>query len=159
MKADHKTGAEVMKSLEGFFKAYAGRDMKGVLEHLVPDDDLTVIGTGEDEKRIGLEAVKAQIERDWEQAEDISVELGRHSVSGGGPSSKEENVAWVAADCFYHARVGGQKVEMPCRMTAVLEKRKGKWLIAQSHLSMPYPEQEKGESFPRVEAQEELFFD
>jgi ketosteroid isomerase-like protein len=173
MKADKKTEGQVMKALEQFFNAYSGGDMKGVLEHFIPDEDIIAIGTGRDEKRIGLHAIKAQIERDWEQSQDISVELGWHSVSSAGapsptpgPSlptpSKEgmgSNVAWVAGDCFYHAKVGGEKIEMPCRFTAVLEKRKNKWLIAQWHLSMPYPGQERGESFPEAQAQEELFFD
>jgi ketosteroid isomerase-like protein len=37
---------------------------------------------------------------------------------------------------------------IPARITWVLEKREDKWLIVQSHFSVPFGEQTAGESFP-----------
>jgi ketosteroid isomerase-like protein len=39
---------------------------------------------------------------------------------------------------------------MAGRLTAVFEKRKGRWLILQSHFAMPYAGQAAGQSFPGV---------
>ena len=44
--------------------------------------------------------------------------------------------------------MAGQDVEPLGRLTAVLEKRHGRWLIVQSHFSMPYAEQAAGQSSP-----------
>jgi ketosteroid isomerase-like protein len=55
-------------------------------------------------------------------------------------------VAWVAADG--QGQVGSQEISFPLRMTAVLEQRDGKWLIAQSHISVPSVVQEEGDSVP-----------
>ena len=51
-------------------------------------------------------------------------------------------------DITFKANVGGQEISFPGRMTAVLEKRLDRWLIAQTHSSCPAPEQAEGESFP-----------
>ncbi len=142
MKADNKTEAEVIDVLNKAFEAYTQRDIDRLLAFFVPDPDLVMFGTGADEKRVGLTEVKAQAERDWSQSEASSLEFGWHSVSAAG------SVAWVASDATFNVKAGGQEMTLPGRMTSVLEKRGDKWLIAQSHISMPVAEQAEGESFP-----------
>ena len=142
MKADAKTEAEVMSILNKLIEGYESRDMDSVLSCYAPDPDLVCIGTGVDEKRIGLNEVKAQLERDLAQSAAISVEQGWSSVSAAG------SVAWVAADATIHVKASGQEISFPGRLTAVLEKRGGKWLIVQRHFSVPDREQAAGESFP-----------
>ncbi len=142
MKADAKTEAEVMSTLNKLIEGWENRDMDSTLSCHAPDPDLVCIGTGVDEKSIGLNEVRAHLERDLAQSEAISVELGWSSVSAAG------SVAWVAADAVVHAKVRGQKISFPGRFTAVLEKRGGKWLIMQRHASVPDRDQAEGESFP-----------
>jgi len=105
------------------------------------DPDVVCIGTGEDEKRAGLKEIRIQFERDFSQCDNISCELGWHTVSAAGM------VAWVAADYSVHATIKGQKEEMTMRMSIVLERRGQKWLIVHMHGSAPMAGQEAGESF------------
>lgn len=142
MKAESRTAIEVMDTLENFADAYSRRDMVDVLDFFVPDTDLVVIGTGIDETHMGQERLMTQFERDWAQAEEVSMDFGWHAVSASGA------VAWVAANCLFRAQVNGEKIEVSCRFTSVLEKRSGKWLIAQTHFSLPHLSHKKGESFP-----------
>ena len=58
MKADARTKAAVMRVLERYIAAYAQRDIKAVLGTLVPDSDLVILGTGPDEKVVGLDELK-----------------------------------------------------------------------------------------------------
>jgi len=143
MKADAKTEAEVMDTINKFNEAYVSKDLDGALKFLAPDPDGVFIGTGLDEKRLGLEEVKRQLKRDFAQSDDLSWDSGWHTVSAAG------KVAWVAGDLTLHAKIGGRKITLPMRSTTVLEKRKGKWLVVQLHNSMPYPEQKARQSFPR----------
>ncbi len=143
MKADARTEAAVMSIMNRLIEGYKSRDMDSVLSCYASDPDLVCIGTGVDEKRIGLNEVRAGLERDLAQSEALSVELGWSSVSVAG------SVAWVAADAIVHAKAGGQEVSFPGRFTAVLEQRNGRWLIMQRHFSVPDREQAEGESFPR----------
>ncbi|MBI3961399.1 MAG: nuclear transport factor 2 family protein [Deinococcus sp.] len=143
MRADSKTEAEVMAVLNQMSKAYATRDMDLLRSILVPDPDVTLIATGVDEKRVGLPEIQKQAERDWAQSESASFAFGWHQVS------KADSVVWVAADLTFKAKVGGEEMVLPSgRMTAVLENRHGKWLIAQFHVSFPAAGQAEGESFP-----------
>ena len=141
MKADAKTEEAVLASLEQFKQAYAKRDIASLLALVAPDPDVVVIGTGADEKRVGLAEIKAQAERDWSQSASASFELGWYSISAAG------SVAWVAADLTGNIKIGEQEIHLPLRMTGVLEQRGEQWLWVQQHLSMPTPDQGEGESW------------
>ncbi len=142
MRADPQTEKEVLDAISGFIAAHKNRDVEGMLARMLPDSDIVLIGTGADEKMYGIEQLKTQIERDFSQASDMSIDLRPWAVSASGP------VAWVAADTTWKAKLGDQELSWDWRWTMVLEKRQGKWLLAQSHLSAPAATQEEGESFP-----------
>jgi ketosteroid isomerase-like protein len=142
MKANAKIEVEVLGVLNDWLENYEKRDIDGLMALFAPDDDLFLFGTGIDEKRIGPAEVKYQAERDWSQMEALAFNFTSHHVSATGL------VAWVAAEGLGQGRVGGQEIEFPLRMTAVLEKRGDRWLIVQSHVSLPAPGQEEGNSVP-----------
>jgi len=142
MRADQQTTSEVLDTLSRFSDAFSKRDMGGLMSTLAPEPDVTFIGTGADEERAGTSEIQAQIQRDWDQSESASIELGQLAVSSHGP------VAWVAGGVALRATAGGKDISLPGRLTAVMEKRDGHWLIAQWHLSVPMSEQEQGRSFP-----------
>jgi ketosteroid isomerase-like protein len=131
MKADAKTEAEVMATLDRFIKAYHGKHLEGILRLFAPDRDVVFYGNGEDEKSLGIAGIRDQAEHDWSQSASVSLEVKWSSVSSAGP------VAWLAADIEVHAGVGGMEMSIPARLTAVLEKRSGEWLFMQWHSSLP----------------------
>ena len=65
-----------MAVLNKLNEACAKRDMDGVLECYAPDTDLVVLGTGADEKNIGIDQLKAQAKRDYLQSEAAYMEFG-----------------------------------------------------------------------------------
>lgn len=142
MKADAATEAAVMAVFEEFARAYEARDVAGTVAAFAPDADLVFFGTGADERRIGLDEVRAQIERDLAQSQQVTWRWGWRSVSMSG------SVAWIAVDASVHALLDGQELSMPLRVTAVLEARDGAWRIVQGHASFPAAGQEEGQSFP-----------
>jgi ketosteroid isomerase-like protein len=142
MKADAQTEAAVLAVLGEFNEAYKQRDPERLMALFAPDPDVILIGTGADEKRVGLAEVKTQFERDWSQSEAVFWEWGWSSVSATG------SVAWVAVDAVGHVKMAGQEMQLPLRLTAVLEHRGARWLFLQAHVSLPTPEQTEGESFP-----------
>jgi len=142
MKADVKTETEVMEVLNRSLECYKKKDVDRMVSLFASDPDVMCFGTGKDEKRVGLKEIRIQFERDFSQCDNISCELGWHTVSAAG------TVAWVAADYSVRATVKGQKAEMTMRMSIVLERRDQKWLIMHMHGSAPMTGQEVGESFP-----------
>lgn len=142
MKADAQTQAAVMATLEQFKQAYEQRDMEQLLAVFAPDPDTVLMGTGADEKRVGLAEIRAQAERDWSQSDSASWEWGWSSVSGAG------SVAWATVDAVGKIAVSGQEMRLPLRLTVVLEQRDGRWLWVQAHASLPAQNEAEGESFP-----------
>lgn len=98
---------------------------------IAPDDDSFLYATEADEKRIGLEEIKLQLERNWSQTEALSFEYNWISISAAGA------VAWAAIDVIFRSKVKGHNMIFPCRVTMVFEKRCDKWLIVHGHFSYP----------------------
>jgi ketosteroid isomerase-like protein len=142
MKADVKTEAAVKSVLDKVAEGYAKRDLALLQAAFAPDPDVVMYGTGADEKRIGLAEIQVQAERDWSQTEAAAVTFGWTSVSAAG------SVAWVATDAALNLKAGGQDMNLPVRITFVLEKRGEDWLIVQAHFSLAASTQVEGESFP-----------
>jgi uncharacterized protein (TIGR02246 family) len=141
MKADPKTETVVMNVIKQGLEAFAKRDIDAALAFFAKDPDVVLIGTGGDEKCIGLAEIKAVFERAFTQFEDASVKFGWHSVSSAG------SVAWVAADVILYVKTSSREISEQLRLTSVLEQRGDGWLIVQFHDSLPAAGQEKGEAF------------
>jgi uncharacterized protein (TIGR02246 family) len=141
MQASPQTQAAVQATLQQWKDAYSRRDVDGVLAVMAPDADVVGIGTGPDEWRVGAEAFKAQLARDFAQSEALSVDYEPLVVSEAGP------VAWVAGRARVRVRVEGQELTLAGRFTAVLEQRGDRWLLMQTHFSLPAAEQAEGRSF------------
>jgi uncharacterized protein (TIGR02246 family) len=142
MKADPRTEAAVISVVSQFVEAFSTHDINSGLELFASDPDVVFIGTGGDEKCVGLTEIKAELERAFKQSEQSLIKIGWYSVSSAG------SVAWGVADAVIQAKVSGQEISFPVRLTTVLEQRSGRWLIVQSHASMPAAGQKEGESWP-----------
>jgi class 3 adenylate cyclase len=142
VKADAKTEAGVIAALDRLCETYSRRDLEGLLDLFVADPDTILIGTGADEKKIGLAGCRELVERDWAQSEENALEYDWISVSAAGP------VAWLAADATFKAIVGGQEIVARGRLTSVLEQHGNAWKFAQYHVSLPSSEQSVGEAWP-----------
>lgn len=141
MKADTKTEEAAMNIVKQCFEAFVKRDIDAVLAFFAPDPDVVVIGTGRDEKCIGLAEIKAILERAFAQFEDASVEFGWHSVSAVG------SVALVASDVILYLKISDREMSEQVRLTVVLEQRGDRWLIIQWHDSLPAAGQKDGQAF------------
>ena len=143
MKTDQKTHDEVTVTLKGMFEAYAKRDLNGVLAFWAPDPDILIIGSGADEKSVGLNQFTKSLIRDWTQSEAVSINFKDIAVSAVG------SVAWFATDVIFSGRIDGNKFDLPGRLTGVMEKRNGNWLLVQMHFSVPSTKQAQGQSWPK----------
>jgi ketosteroid isomerase-like protein len=141
MNASAQTQADIQVTLQQWKDAYSQRDLDRAVALIAPDEDVVAIGTGADEWRVGPEQIKAQMRRDFAQSEALSVTYEPLVVSEAGA------VAWVAGRVTVQARVDGQELALAGRFTAVLEHRDGRWLLMQTHFSLPAAEQATGRSF------------
>ncbi len=133
--------AEIMAALDLYKSCYSKKDIKMLLN--VTDPGFFGFGSGPDEKVFSAEALKSQLERDFTQSGNLSMDFGPMTIAGEG------NAAWCAGDCTISAEVEGQRLRLGGRMTAVLRRTGGKWLFAHTHFSVPDRGQQAGQSFPK----------
>jgi len=141
MRADPKTEAAVVNVVKQGFEAFTKRDLDAVLAFFAPDPDVIVIGTGGDEKGVGLAEIRNILGRAIAQFEEASFELGWHSVSASG------SVAMLAADVTLYVKTGDRQITEQIRLTVVLEQRGDRWLVIQWHDSLPSAGQKEGQAF------------
>ena len=123
MRADPKTEAAVINVVKQGFEAFTKRDLDAVLAFFAPDPDVIVIGTGRDEKGVGLAEVRNILGRAIGQFEEATFEFGWHSVSAAG------TMALLAADVNLYVKTSDRQITEQLRLTVVLEQRGERWLI------------------------------
>ena len=142
MKADPRTEAEVASVLSRIVDIVRAGDVDAAVALFADDPDVFLQGTGVDEARTGRAAIREQIERDFTQSDALSWTMLPQSVSSAA------SVAWTAGDVVIRVTMGGRTLDIPHRLTTVLERRGGQWLVLQMHLSVANQAQAFGQSFP-----------
>jgi uncharacterized protein (TIGR02246 family) len=143
MKPAKKTESEIQSILERVAEAFDERDLDKMMSLFSNEEDLVVIGTGADEKKVGREEIKSLFKRDWAQSEASSIVYNWKSISTEG------KIAWAAIEAAFYARVGSREMHIPTRLTIVLKKTGDGWLIVHWHASIPAAGQEIGEAWPQ----------
>lgn len=134
--------AEVIGALNEAMEAWETRDMDAIMSGFAPSSTVTIYGTGADEKRVGPDEIRTQLERDFSQSESLNVTLDWNMVGVSG------SVAWVASDVTIRFKVpGADEMAFPARLSSVLQNYDGRWLFEHFHLSVGAAGQAEGESF------------
>jgi len=108
--------------------ALSEKRLEGVLTLFAPDADATLIGSSLGEVATGPMNMRPFLEELFDSPDTYSWEWDDVSVSGQG------DVAWLWLD---GALVLNGRSARPYRITAVLERRQGRWLFVLFHGSEP----------------------
>ncbi len=140
MPIDADTTAAVTAALSRYVQGYSKKDADELMAMM--DSDIFGFGSGPDEVVSSLSDLRNQLQRDFSQCGDLSMEFLPAKIA------REGNVAWCAGDCTISAEVGDEMLRLDGRMTAVLRKAGDQWLFAHIHFSVPDRGQDVGRSFP-----------
>jgi len=142
MKANPRTEAAILEVLSQVVERASSGDVDGAATLFADDPDVFLLGSGVDEARTGKAAIREQIMRDLNQSEALSWILSPQTISAAG------SVAWTSGDVVVRVTMGGRTMDIPHRLTTVLECRDGAWRIQQLHLSFANGAQVVGQSYP-----------
>jgi uncharacterized protein (TIGR02246 family) len=131
VEPDDANEAELIEVLDRFCSGFASRDAGAVFALCAPDLDLVVV-TSEEPLLRGPTELRAFLDRYMEGPTTYSWEWDRQDVSIAG------SVAWLLAEGTETAASEERVVQQPYRMTMVLERREGRWLVRQVHGSSPH---------------------
>jgi len=129
---DPGTEKEVKGFLDRQTQAYDKKDLNALMAMLAPDADVVMLGNGPDQRWVGSDRIKKAYESFLATYKSEVMKLTWTSIRAKG------DVAWFAAKCVIHQMKKPEgKETLLINWTGVLEKRKDKWLLVQSHFSFP----------------------
>ena len=131
MESDSATETELIGVLERFCSAFADRNAKAVMRLFAPTDNIVVV-TSEQPLLRGPAELRRFLDRYANGPTTYSWAWDRYDVSAAGP------VAWLLAEGTETATSGDRVERHPYRMTMVLERHSGHWLVRQVHGSSPH---------------------
>lgn len=112
--------------------------------------NLSLIGTGKHELYVNLEAFFAGLERDQEEAQDITFEILDEYYE---PRAIGEDTCLVFGTLWARERPDRPKpllVEMDTRFTLVFRREGDRWLLVHLHHSTPNVDQRREEYYPKT---------
>ncbi len=128
------TTQDVMKRLQALYEAYSRQDLDTVMSFFAPDPDVVVIGTAEDERVVGIEAIRTSWKHSTDEPVNLQISTDWHSVTC------RESIAWFSVQLHYAVSIDKDStVHLATRASGVMEKRGQDWLICQYHASHPTP--------------------
>ena len=132
----------MLHAIHRFVETYGCRSLDECMACFKQSDQAVAFGTATDEKRIGLAAIRAQLERDWSQSTAASLEMTWHKAV------LLSETGWVAAEFTLRFKTPREEGALPVRATFVLEQDAGgNWVIAHMHFSTSDGSPEAGRSF------------
>ena len=121
----------MIETVQRYLSAYERRSMEDCLECFVHSPALMAFGTAKGERLLGIDEVRAQIVKDWEQTTSarLSMRWWCQSIS--------HDFGWLAADLEFEIETSVEKVVLPARATFVLVRSaENRWLIEHAHFSV-----------------------
>ena len=115
-------------------QALEAEDMNLLAKVMAHDADMVNFGTDAAERWVGWDALKESVEKQFASFDKTKLTV-KDQVVKVNPSG---NVAWFSEIVDWDLMAKGKPVHMEgSRITGVLEKRDGNWVIVQFHVSVP----------------------
>lgn len=130
-RADKGVRAEIASLLDAHDEAMNRQDLAGLLALYAPGPKTVLLGTGPGERYQGADEIRAAYK---EFFKDFDAGTLKHSCywKDGGANG---NLAWGAAMCKFSDAVVAKQREYEMNVSAVAEKRGGKWQFVMLHFS------------------------
>ncbi|MCJ7564110.1 MAG: nuclear transport factor 2 family protein [Candidatus Aminicenantes bacterium] len=128
--------AAVKAVLERYIKAFQTRNREGVAEVYAHDEDLVVFGSNPLDRRVGWKMTQAYIDKYFTSVDRIEIGLKDQRIKvhrSGEAAWFSEVLSWKEVE------KGKTFVIEGLRISGVLERRDGRWVIVQLHASGPEP--------------------
>jgi len=129
-----KEKTEIKKTVDQFAQFWETENMELLTKIIAHDSDMVNYGSDATEVFIGWLAFKEAVEKMLPSFENTKINV-RNQVIKIHSSGK---LAWFSEQWDWDLVYGGKQVQIPNqRLTGVLEKRNGQWVIVQFHNSVP----------------------
>ncbi len=130
----NKEKEEVALVLEKYVIANEDQRIDLVEDIWADDEKIVAIGTSSDDIFVGWKAIKNIIQKQFDTFSNTYISVSDQKIN----INKTGNTAWFSEIINYNFIRDSIPLSYEgIRYTGVLEKRDGKWVIVQSHMSIP----------------------
>jgi len=132
----------VLATLEDYAEAYCAKDIDRLMTVFDDGDDLSLIGTGDDEFCEDRSEIEAVFLRNFSDATATRFQWHRKHVTVSG------GFAVVAIMLTIHLNTEDGALQVPVRWTVSLAQRSGRWRWLHRHASSAASSQKEGTAYP-----------
>ena len=129
-----QTDQEIEDFLQHRLDAISNKDLNALMDTLAPDDDVVMLGNSHDERWVGREQIKEIFAKQISEFESETSKLIWRSIGYKG------DIAWFSGAVLVNKQTKEGSAELKLNWSGVMEKRGGKWMLLQSHFSLPVPD-------------------
>lgn len=132
----------IVETLNDYAKAYCAKDISAMMQVFDASDNISVIGTGEDETCVGLAEVKALFARNFQEATATQFDWDWLDIR------ISNNHAIASVKLTIHLETIDQELSVPIRWSVVLKYSNNRWLWIHRNASVAASGQKKGQAYP-----------
>jgi uncharacterized protein (TIGR02246 family) len=124
------TGPAIRDLLERLNQGFARQDVQHILDLFASDPEIVYLGSEAGETAIGPRQLRTLLEALFARPETYQWRWGQLHVSVIG------QLAWLSTEATLQVQ-GRERLELPYRITLVLQRRGDNWLVVHYHGSEP----------------------
>lgn len=129
--------SQVKAIIDQYVKAIETEDVTIISQLVAPAPDVVFVGTNPGEVYYGWASIQGGLQKQFADAESTKLEVKEQVIKVD--TTGDTAWFWEAADLSMMYK-GKPFMVQGLRITGVLEKKEGKWLLVHSHMSMPFVE-------------------
>lgn len=133
---------ELLATLQTYADAYCSKNIDALMELFGDGDDISVIGTGQNELCSTRDQVRELFQHNFAEATATRFDFEwTHAIVNG-------NAGVIAATLVIHLDVDGQHMRVPLRWTVAAVRTDDGWVWLHRHASSPAGSQPDGAAYP-----------
>jgi len=126
--------ARVKLVCDQFVQALETENMEMITKTHAHDDDMVMFGTDAAERWVGWESFRDAVQNQFDAFESVDISVKDQVIK----VHESGRTAWFSEIVDFNFKVQGQPVSVNgVRVTGIMDKRDGNWVIIQSHTSVP----------------------
>ncbi len=134
---------QIEATLDDYANAYCAKDIDAMMAVFADDDNISVIGTGEDEFCVGHTEVRQLFVRNFAEASAQRFEWQRIDTR------VFDGHAVMSVKLVIHLIYQGDALQVPIRWTAVVRKKSDRWVWMHRHASSAASNQDEEAAYPK----------
>lgn len=132
----------IISTLNDYAKAYCTKDIDAIMKVFDSGDNISVIGTGEDETCVGQTEIRTLFSRNFQEATARQFDWNWIDIR------LSNNHAIASVKLTIHLEADGEQLSVPIRWSVFLKQTNNRWVWLHRNASIAASGQDEGQAYP-----------